>query len=145
MRKTLEWLLYESTTILAYNLNMAAMYVAEIPQKYENAYNSSIVEARNDDLTSVAIFPAMMKTMEWLLCESTTILAYNFNMAAMYVAEIPQKYENAYISSIVEARNENLTSIAIFPAVMKTMEWLLCESTTILAYNFNMAAMYVAE
>ena len=81
MRKTLEWLLYESTTILAYNLNMAAMYVAEIPQKYENAYNSSIVEARNDDLTSVAIFPAMMKTMEWLLYDSTTILAYNSNMA----------------------------------------------------------------
>ena len=91
-------------------------------------------------MISIAIFPAMMKTMEWLLCESTNTIAYNFNMAAMYVAEVPQKYENAHNSSIVEARNENLTYVAIFPAMRKKLEWLLCELTTTLAYNFNIVA-----
>src|SRR3989442_1744883 len=114
---------------------MAAMYVAEVPQKYENAHNSFIIDSSNENLTSIASLSDMMKTTEWLLCESTTILAYNFNMAARYVAEVPQKHENAHNSSIVEARNENLTSAAIYPAMMKTVEWLLCESTTILAYN----------
>ena len=90
-------------------------------------------------MISVAIFHAMKKTLGWLLCESTTILAYNSNMAARQVAAVPQKYENARYSSIIEVRNENVTSISTFSAMRKAMVWLLCESTTILAYNSNMA------
>src|SRR3989442_379562 len=108
--------------------------------KYENGLNSSIFEARSQTLTSVDIFHAMRNTLEWLLCESNTILAYNSNMAARLVSEGPLKYENGHNSSIFEARSQNLTSVDIFHAMRNTLEWLLCESTTILAYNSNMAA-----
>ena len=97
-------------------------------------------EAMSQNLTSVTIFPAMRNALEWLLCGSTTILAYNSNMAVRYVAEVPQKYENAHNSFIIEASNENFISIAIFPPLVKTMEWPLCESTITLAYNSNVTA-----
>src|SRR2546425_8874438 len=42
--------------------------------------NSSNIEVKNKNVTSISIFSAMTKTMEWLLCESTTILACNSNM-----------------------------------------------------------------
>ena len=77
---------------------------------------------------------------EWLLCETTTALADNSNMAARQVSEIPQKSENGHNSSIFEVRRKNLTSVPISYAMGNTQVWLLCESTTIWAYNSNMAA-----
>ena len=91
-------------------------------------------------MASVAILHAMRKTLGWLLCESTTILACNSNVATWKVSEELQKYENDNSSSIFEARKQTLTSVAIFHAMKKTLGWLLGESTTVLAYNSNMIA-----
>src|SRR5437899_67817 len=97
-------------------------------------------EAMSQNLTSVAIFPVMRNALEWLLCGSTTILAYNSIMVARQVAKISQKYECAHKSSIFEPTRQSFKFISIFPANKKIMEWLLCESTIILAYNSNMAS-----
>src|SRR3989442_11640559 len=102
MRNTLEWLLYESTTILAYNSNMAARLVSEGPLKYENGHNSSIFEARSQTLASVDIFRAVRNTLEWLLCKSNTTLAYNSKIAARLDFQGPLKYENRLNSSIFD-------------------------------------------
>src|SRR3989442_946680 len=119
---------------------MAARLVSEGPLKYENGHNSSIFEARSQTLASVDIFRAVRNTLEWLLCKSNTTLAYNSKMAARLVSEGPLKYENGHNSSIFEARSQTLTSVDIFHAMRNTLEWLLCESNTTLAYNSNMAA-----